>query len=298
MGEEVSALTTQAIFGGTLAITDGAWGTEFQRRGLPPHTRSELWNVERPEVVIEVAASYVGAGSQVILTNTFGANRFVLERHGLAERAAELSEAGARLSCEAAGTRALVFGSIGPSGRLLMMGNVTSEGLYDAFREQAVALARGGVAAIVIETMSALDELTTAVRAVRENTSLPVVACMTYDSGKNCDRTMMGVTPAQAVAALAPLGVAAVGANCGVGIERYVEVCRQLRQATPAPLWIKPNAGMPELDGDRTVYRQSPDDFAAYLDPLIEAGATMGGGCCGTNPDFIRALVRRRGPAC
>jgi len=291
----MSCLSLQQLLDGAFAISDGAWGTEFQKRGLPPSSRAELWNVERPEVVLEVASSYVQAGSEVLLTNTFGANRLALERHGLAARAAELSEAGARLSRRPAADRALVFGSIGPSGRLVMMGNVTASELYEAFREQAAALERGGVDGIVVETMSALDELIAAVRAVKENTSLPVVACMTYDSGKDGTRTMMGVAPAQAVAALEPLGVEIHGANCGVGIERYVEVCRQLRQATARPLWIKPNAGMPELAGDRTVYRQSPGAFAAFLGPLRDAGATIVGGCCGTNPDFIRALVERRG---
>jgi len=208
----------------TVVVSDGAWGTLLDARGVSPGACREEWNISHPDVVESVAADYVRAGSQIILTNTFTGNRFALAKHGLGERAAELSEAGARISKKAAGTKAKVFGSIGPSGRMVLMEEVSEDELYEAFREQAVALAAGGADAIVCETMTELAEILVAIRAVKENTNLPVVASMTFDSGPDQTRTVMGVSARQAA--------------------------------------VK----------------------------LTEAGADIIGGCCGTNPDFIRAI--------
>jgi 5-methyltetrahydrofolate--homocysteine methyltransferase len=268
-------------------LADGAWGTELQARGLAAGELPDLWNVEHPERVAEVARAYAEAGSRVVLTNTFRANRIALGPH--AARCAEINREGARLSREGAGAAVRVFGSIGPSGKLLLMEEVTESDLYEAFREQARALAEGGAEALLVETMSDLAEAAIAVRAARE-TRLPVVASMVFDSGKNKDRTMMGATPERAAHALAEAGVAAVGANCGSGIAGYVDVCRRLKAAAGLPVWIKPNAGAPELVDGRAVYRTTPDEFAARVPALVEAGASFIGGCCGTTPDFIRAV--------
>jgi 5-methyltetrahydrofolate--homocysteine methyltransferase len=266
---------------------DGAWGTELQARGLAAGELPDLWNLEHPERVAEVARAYAEAGSRVVLTNTFRANRIALGGH--AARCVEINREGARLSRKGAGAGVRVFGSIGPSGKLLLMEEVTEAALYEAFREQAAALAGGGADALLVETMSDLAEAAIAVRAARE-TKLPVIASMVFDSGKNKDRTMMGATPEQAARALAEAGAEAVGANCGSGIAGYVEICRRLKAAAGLPVWIKPNAGAPELVDGRAVYRTTPEEFAAHVPALVEAGASFIGGCCGTTPDFIRAV--------
>jgi methionine synthase I (cobalamin-dependent) len=178
---------------------------------------------------------------------------------------------------------------MGPSGKLLLMGDVTEAELEEAFREQARAMAEAGADAVVVETMTDLAEACIAVRAVRD-AGLPVVASMVFDSGKNKDRTMMGATPERAAAQLEAAGAQAVGANCGIGIASYVEICRRLRAATRLPVWIKPNAGLPEMVDGRAVYRTSAETFAAHVPALLQAGVNYVGGCCGTTPEFVRAM--------
>lgn len=270
-------------------ITDGAWGTQLQQRGLDVGACPDVWNLTHPHLVEEVARAYVDAGSQVILTNTFGSNRFILKRHDLADRIAEVNRTGVEISRRAADGRARVFASMGPSGVMLMMGETSEDDLRAAFAEQAAAIAEGGADAIVVETMSDLAEARLAVAAAKE-TGLPVVACMTFDSGKNRDRTMMGNTPEQAAEGLMAAGADCVGSNCGQGIEGFVAICRRLRDATGRPVWIKANAGLPEVIDGRTVYGQSPEQFARFVPELIAAGAGFLGGCCGTTPEFIRAI--------
>jgi len=282
---------TQLLTAGPV-VTDGAWGTELQARGLPAGEIPDAWNLTRPERVAEVARAYVAAGSRVILTNTFGANRLRLAGHGLADRAAEIARRGVELSKQAAGTRARVFASIGPSGRMLLTGETTAAELTDAFTEQAQALAEGGADALVIETMSDLEEAKLALAAA-QTTGLPVVVCMVFDSGRDKDRTLMGATPEQVARELTAAGADVIGANCGVGIERYVSVCRRLQAATDRPIWIKPNAGLPVLECGRVVYHTTPEEFARHVPELVAAGASFIGGCCGTNPDFIRAVCAR-----
>lgn len=275
-------------------LTDGAWGTQLQSRGLAVGDFPDTWNLTRPEQVAEVAAAYVAAGSRVILTNTFGSNRVRLTEAGLGERVRELNEAGARLSREAAGDRARVFASIGPSGKMLLTGEVTEEQLADAFREQAEALAAGGADALVIETMSDVQEAVIAVRAAR-TVGLPVVACMVFDAGREKDRTMMGQTPEHCAAALVEAGADVIGANCGQGIAGFVRIARRLAAATDRPVWIKANAGLPEMDGANVVYRTTPAEFAAAVPEVVTAGASLVGGCCGTSPAFIRATAAALG---
>ncbi len=271
--------------------TDGAWGTQLQQRGLPVGACPDAWNITQPEMVEQVARAYVEAGSRVILTNTFGANRFVLARHGLDEQAAEINRAGVENSLRAASGKAAVFASIGPSGVMLMMGQVSEDELKAAFAEQARAIAEAGADGIVIETMSDPAEAALAVAAARE-TGLPVVACMTFSSGAKRDRTMTGATPEQAAEALFAAGADAIGSNCGHGIADMIDVCRRLRAATDRPVWIKANAGLPEIIEGETVYRQTPAEFASYAPQLVEAGVSFIGGCCGTTPEFIRAVAK------
>jgi len=271
-------------------ITDGAWGTQLQARGLGPGECPDAWNLTRPGRVAEVAQAYIAAGSRVILSNTFGANRFVLSRHGLEKKTAEINRAGVEISRRAAGAGAYVFASMGPSGKMLLAGEVTAEELRAAFLEQACALKEGGADAVVAETMSDPAEAAIAVQAVRA-AGLPVVASMVFDSGKDKDRTMTGATPEQTAAQLEEAGADVIGANCGQGIEGYVKVCARLRAATRLPLWMKPNAGLPEIEDGRTVYRVSASGFAAQAPALIKAGAGFIGGCCGSTPEFIQALT-------
>jgi methionine synthase I (cobalamin-dependent) len=272
-------------------LTDGAWGTEMQSRGLAAGETPDFWNLSHPDRVEQVARAYVTAGSQVVLTNTFRANRIALAKHPDVERITEVNRAGVEISRRAAGDQARVFASIGPCGKLLITGEVDEAALHAAFAEQAQALAAGGADAIVVETMSDLAEAGIAVEAAKA-TGLPVVACMVFDSGKNRDRTMMGVTPTQAAEELTRIGADAIGANCGTGVEDYIPICASLAAATPLPVWIKPNAGLPELENGEVVYRTTPSEFAANVPKLLEAGARFVGGCCGTSPEFIQAMRR------
>ena len=278
-------------------ISDGGWGTELQKLGLDAGSCPDHWNLTHPESVARVARSYVDAGSAVILTNTFGANRFRLARHGLDGLLAEINESGARISRQAVESRSLVFGSMGPSGVLLMTGEVTEGELFDSFRQQAAALWRGGVDALLIETMSDVAELRTAARAAREATPLPLVLSMTFDSGKEKTQTMMGVTPERAVPEMESAGAWMVGANCGAGPETYVKICRRMRSVTSKPIWVKPNAGVPRLEAGGPVYPYDPEVFAGFVTELRDAGANVIGGCCGTSPEYIERLAARLGRA-
>jgi 5-methyltetrahydrofolate--homocysteine methyltransferase len=273
-------------------VTDGAWGSQFLAAGLDAGELGDAWNLTHPERVEAVPHGYVEAGSRIILTNTFRSNRLTLEAHGLAGQIREINRAGVEISRRAAAGRALVFASIGPTGKLLVTGEITPEQLLGVYLEQVEMLASAGPDAIIIETMADLEETKIAVEASRR-TGLPVVACMVFDTGKNKDRTMMGVTPEQAAEELTEAGADVIGTNCGQGIGGHISLCRRLRAATDRPLWIKPNAGLPELVDGQTVYRTTPEEFAGQAPALVEAGAVFVGGCCGTTPDFIRALARK-----
>lgn len=276
-------------------LTDGAWGTQLQARGLASGEFPDSWNLTHPDRVQEVARAYVEAGSRIILTNTFGANRLRLAECGLENQLEEINGRGVEISLAAATGRAAVFASVGPTGKMLLSGEVTVAELEKVFSEQTRALAQAGADAIVVETMSDLDEARAALRAAK-TTGLPVVACMVFDSGKEKDRTMMGSTPEQVAQALTAEGADVVGANCGQGIAGFVAICRRLKSATDRPIWVKANAGLPEMMGGRPVYRTTPAEFAAHAGPLRAAGASFLGGCCGTNPDFIRALAAELRP--
>ncbi len=290
-------------FLGKVTVADGAWGTELDKLGCPPGFCREEWNVTRPELVEQVPAAYVAAGAKIILTNTFGANRFVLAPHGHADQVTAFNCAGAQISKRAAagngratpgaadGRPAKVFGSIGPSSKMIITGEVTEDELFEAFKVQAEALAEGGADALVVETMFDLAEATAAVRAAK-STGLVVVGSMTFDSGKDQTCTMMGVTPEQAVKALTDAGASILGCNCGIGIDNYIKVTALLRAATSLPVWVKANAGLPEVKGGEVVYSMKPHEYATQVLRLIESGANIVGGCCGTSPEFIAAICK------
>lgn len=275
-------------------ITDGAWGTQLQARGLGLGEFPDTWNLAHPDKVAEVAKAYVDAGSQVILTNTFGSNRIRLAENGAAGKLEEINRRGVEISKRAAGSRARVFASIGPSGKLLLTGEVSPEDIQSAFAEQARALAQAGADALVVETMADLEEAKLALNAARQ-TGLPVVVCMVFDSGKEKDRTMMGNTPEQVAETLTAAGADVIGANCGQGIAGFVGICRRLHAATDRPIWIKANAGLPTTIEGKVQYQSTPEEFVSYVPQLLQAGASFLGGCCGTRPEFIQALRRAVG---
>jgi 5-methyltetrahydrofolate--homocysteine methyltransferase len=274
-----------------LLITDGAWGTQLQQRGLAPGTIPDTWNLTHPERVEEVARAYAEAGSQVILTNTFRANAIAMKDCSAAELDA-INRAGVSLSRRAAG-QALVFASIGPAGKPLASGEISREEMTAAFAAQSASLAAAGADALLIETMSDIDEAVLALEAVR-CTGLPVIVSFSFHSGENKDRTMTGATPEAVAVAMSEARADAVGANCGVGVEQAVPICQRLRAAGNIPVWIKPNAGLPTIEGGAIHYDTSAEFLASHYKALREAGASFLGGCCGSTPDFIRAFVDAR----
>ncbi len=281
----------EAVKSGRVLVSDGAWGTFLQQKGLKPGECPELWNVERPDDIRAIAQSYIDAGSDMVETNSFGGTCFKLEHYGLEGRVSEISEAAARLSREAAGDL-WVIASIGPTGKMLLMGDVTEEELYNGFKEQAVALEKGGADAICIETMSALDEATLAVKAAKENTDCEVIVTFTFEQTVNGDyRTMMGVSPEQAAEEMIEAGADIIGTNCGNGIERMIDIVKALRAAAPdTPILVHANAGLPKSIDGVDVFPESPAEMAGKIPALIAAGANIVGGCCGTTPEHIKAV--------
>jgi len=275
-----------------ILLCDGAWGTFLQSTGLQPGECPELWNITHREEVLRIAESYVSAGSDIIETNSFGASRFKLAAFGLEGRVHELNKAAAEISRQAAGSNKHVAGCIGPTGKMLIMGDVTEDELYEAFKEQAIALEEGGADIILIETMTALDEASIATRAARENTSCIVICTMTFD-GDNASgyNTMMGATPAEMVSALKEAGVHITGSNCGNGTEKMVGVLKEIRAAdSNIPVIIQANAGVPEYIDGKTVFRETPEMMASFVPDFLSSGINIIGGCCGTTPEHIRAL--------
>lgn len=289
MDSKFSALLQQVP-----VITDGAWGTRLQKLGLKSGECPDAWNIQYPEKVEQVAREYVEAGSQVILTNTFRSNRISLAMHDLGKQTPEINQRGVEISKRAAGSHCMVFASIGPSGKILMSGDVTAAELQETFEEQAEFLKGGGADALIIETMSDLEEARIALQAAKK-TLLPVGVSMVFDAGKEKDRTMMGNPPEQVVEELTKAGADFIGANCGQGIDGFISICQRMRAVTQLPIWIKPNAGLPEWIDGETVYRTTATEFASFIDPLVRAGATFIGGCCGTSPEFIRVIRDRFG---
>ncbi|OGO36685.1 MAG: hypothetical protein A2W35_21120 [Chloroflexi bacterium RBG_16_57_11] len=281
----------QQLQTGKLLIADGATGTMLMSAGLPAGSAPELWNAERPEQIVALHRAYLEAGSQIILTNTFGGSRIKLDKFGMGDRMRELNLAAASLAKQASQGSAFVAGDIGPTGELMHpMGPLTYEVALRAFAEQAAALAEGGVDLIWVETMTDLSEAKAAVAGARQVTDLPVFCSLSF--GRK-GRTIMGVSARQAAQELWPIGLDAIGANCGEGVEMIPEVLRQMREVLPnAPLIVKPNAGLPKLVAGQTTYDLSPDDFALRMKEFIALGAQVIGSCCGSSPAYIATLRR------
>lgn len=277
-----------------LALADGAMGTMLFDQGLESGGSPELWNVEHPERVASVHRGYLQAGADVLLTNTFGGNRFRLALHGLEGRVSELNLAGARLArgeVEAAGGGGVVAGDIGPSGGILEpLGDLAFEAAAAGFAEQAQALVEGGVDVIWIETMSDLEEMRAAIEGVRRASArIPVLTTMTFDTRGH---TMMGVSPEQAIEALAGWGAAAVGGNCGNGPDEIVAVIGKMHRRMPGVrLVAKANAGIPAWKDGRAAYGASPQDMGAYAGEVADQGAWLIGACCGSTPAHLQAIA-------
>ncbi len=274
-------------------VADGGWSTQLRARGYASDAPAELANLTHPELVRQLARDYLEAGAEFITTNTFAANRFVFERAGIEEDPRKVAEAGARLAREAVGDAAWVVGSIGPSGRMLVIQEATPDELAELFAGQARALAAGGADAIVLETFSEPAEIKIAIASAGEASGLPVIASMSFDSGPQRTRTIMGAEAGRCAEQMEKAGAAVVGCNCGSGIEDVLPAVVALRAHTSRPLWVKPNAGVPELIDGQVVYRVTPEDFVEHAPKLLEAGADVLGGCCGTGPEHIARLARR-----
>jgi len=276
-----------------LLVGDGAWGTMLQKSGLKVGECPEEWNVTHAREVRNIASLYARAGADIVLTNTFGGSFFKLKKYSLEARTRELNEAGARLSIEGA-PGCLVAASVGPTGEFLApLGGVAEEEMETAFTEQISALLEGGVRIIVIETMTAIEEALCAVKAAKKlDSSIDVVATMTFDPVPGGFKTMMGVDCARAVRELTDAGVDLLGSNCGNGIDQMIPITREIRGYTELPILIQSNAGSPELINGETVFRQSPEYMAERVGELVAAGADIVGGCCGTTPDHIAAIKK------
>jgi len=275
-----------------ILVSDGAWGTFLFQKGLEAGECPESWNLTHPDKVLDIPRQYIQAGADMVLTNSFGASPFKLQHYGLQDKVFEINKAAAEISRQAAGPDHFVLGSIGPTGVILMMGEVTEQQLYDGFKQQAKALEAGGADAACIETMSALDEAETAIKAVKENTDLEVICTFTFEKTVNNDyRTMMGVSPEDMLTMLHENNVDIIGTNCGNGFQRMVDIAKEIRSIDLSiPVLVHANAGKPVVRDGETVFPETPQEMAAYVPAIIDAGVNIIGGCCGTTPEHIRHI--------
>jgi 5-methyltetrahydrofolate--homocysteine methyltransferase len=276
----------------TVLVADGATGTNLQARGLPRGMASDVWVLENPEAVMALHADFIAAGSNIILTDTFGATTLRLEHAGLQERADELNLKAVALARKAAeGNHVLVAGSIGPTGQMIQpLGPLSEADAEAVFLQQARMLAQAGVDLFVIETQFDLSEAKAALRAVKSAAAdIPVVCSFSYDRGT---RTMMGLRPTQVGKEMGELGVAMIGINCGRSLEDNLKCLRELRQTTDLPIWFKPNAGLPRTEGDRVLYDVTPEIMGSQAQAWVTEGARVVGGCCGTSPAHLAAIAR------
>lgn len=278
---------------GEVLVSDGATGTYLQQHGLEPGGCPEEFNASRPDVVRGMARAYFEAGSDLVLTNSFGGSRFMQKKYGYEDRVREFNMLAAQHARSQTPDGRYVVGSVGPTGEFLEpLGQVSSEEMLDAFVEQITALEAGGADAVDIETMTAIEESTLAIRAAKDNTGLTVIATMVFDKGPRGFFTMMGVTPERAAKELRSAGADIVGVNCGNGIDAMIDLAREMRQHTDGYMLVHANAGIPAIKGGEIVYPESPDYMAERFRVLVDEGVNIVGGCCGTGPEHIRALTK------
>jgi 5-methyltetrahydrofolate--homocysteine methyltransferase len=279
---------------GEILVADGATGTNYQAMGIEIGVPPEEWVFDKPENVLALHRAFIDAGSDIILTCTFGGTRLRMRDSKYADRAPELNCRAAELARQAvreSGREVFVAGSMGPTGMLMEpYGELTHDTAVDAYAEQARALAEGGVDFFVLETFFALEEAQAAIEGVKRASALPLVVSFSYDQGT---RTMMGLTPTQVVRAIVPLGVAAIGANCGKSLDAMEQIVNEMAALKPGvPLWVKPNAGLPRMEGDVARYDTEPAKMAEYTARYLRAGAQIVGGCCGNSPAHVAAIAR------
>ncbi len=282
-------------------LLDGAMGTQLIAHGIELGRCYDYLNIEQGDTIFEIHQAYFQAGSDAVLTNTFGANKFALGRHDLGDKVKEINVAAVQIARRAAGEGKYVLGDIGPSGDFLQpLGNLKPEELKDAFAEQAKALSAGGVDGFIIETQTSIDEAAIAIEAVKQASGdLPVFVSFAFDRVASDFRTMMGVDVESAITKMVSLGVDAVGFNCGTAsLDEYVELAKKFVSTVETSnkkvlVFAEPNAGKPELVDGRAVYKVTPEDFAAAAEKIYSAGVNIIGGCCGTGPEHIKALAKR-----
>lgn len=273
-------------------VADGAWGTEIAKNEASRGQYPEILNLTHPEIIENIARKYAEAGADIILTNTFGGNIFKLRSYGAEEKIVEINKKGVELSLKFA-NKVLVFASIGPTGKLLEpYGDTSQQDVESCFRQQARILIDSGADGIVIETMSDIKEAICALRAVKLITNKPVIVSMTFNKNPSGYRTIMGTSPGECAVLIEKNGATGVGANCGFGIENFVGIAKEIKNFTKLPVWLKPNAGIPRLVSGKTVYPDTPEYMASFVPHLIEAGASIIGGCCGTTPQHISQFVQ------
>ena len=278
---------------GEAFVSDGATGTNLQKMGLPVGAAAELWVLENPEAILNLNRAFIEAGSDIILTCTFGGTRLRLEASGLADRFEEVNRKAVALTREAmTGTEVWVAGSVGPIGHMLApLGTVSEEEAEANFREQAQILCESGVDLIVVETQFDLNEAKAAVRGVRSvDAQMPLVCSFSYDRGT---RTMMGVRPEDMAETIGAMEVDVLGINCGRSLDENLQALHMLSQATDKPIWFKPNAGMPEMSMDgKPTYSVTPEQMGALVPEWLAAGAQIVGGCCGTSPEHLAEIAK------
>lgn len=278
---------------GEILISDGATGTYLQNHGLEPGGCPEEFNASHPDVVKQMAKAYFESGSDMVLTDSFGGNRFIQEKYGFGQRVTEFNRLSAQYARSQAPQDGFVVGSVGPTGQFLEpLGEVSPEEMYEAFAEQIVALAEGGADAVVIETMTAIEEAVIAIKAARDYTKLTVMSTMVFDKGPRGYFTMMGVTPERAVLELQSAGADVVGTNCGNGIDNMIELAQIMRQTTDCYLLVHSNAGIPVIKDRKIIYPETPDYMAERFLTLAEIGVNIIGGCCGTEPTHIKTFAK------
>ena len=270
---------------------DGGTGTYLQKNGLEPGGCPELMNIEQSSIIGDMAEAYFDSGSDIVLTNTFGGNKFRLKHYGLESRIFELNEKAASIAKKKAPSTCYVAGSIGPTGEFIEpLGSVSEKEMYDAFTDQITAIEQGGADAVMIETQMAIEEAQIAIKAARENTNLVVMSTMVFDKGPRGFFTMMGITPEAAVNGMLESGAHIIGTNCGNGIEKMLEIAAIMRKTTDSLLLVKSNAGIPTIKKEGIIYPETPEFMSEYYSKMLSLPINIIGGCCGTGPDHIKAI--------
>ena len=283
----------ERVHSGNVFISDGATGTYLQEHGLEAGGCPEEFNSTNADTIRQMAGEYFQAGSDMVETNSFGGSRYMLKKYNFGDQVTEFNRLAAEHARAAAPEGSYVLGSIGPTGEFLEPnGEATEEEMFAAFAEQSRALAAGGADAFCVETMSDMSETALAIRAAKDSTGLPVVATLTFDKGPRGYFTMMGITPEGAAEQLTEAGADVVGSNCGIAIEQMIEIVAAMRSATELPILTHINAGIPKIVHGKIVYPDTPEHMAQLMPKVVEAGANIVGGCCGTSPKHVRAFVQ------